>query len=114
MTGIILQTRAIKIENRGPCLVSKEINLGNGWHKNLPPEKHTGTDYIVFNCPKCGRRNKQSMYDSKGAAGDSVSFKCKMCRIEVEVARPVPAHLIVSSNAPTQKSGLVDAAGRSL
>lgn len=89
MSEIILQTMAIKITNRGGGTMRRIDRK----EQTAKEKVDTGTDYVVFNCPhpKCGKRNKQSMYEManyKPANEDVIPFKCKICRRTVEVARP--------------------------
>jgi len=97
MPGVILQATALKVVNKGGGYVTKTVveetedKLGrkSRSHKHLRSrERAKGSDYIVFNCPGCGTRNKRSIYDVKGRAGDSLSFTCHGCYKEIEVARP--------------------------
>ena len=61
-----------------------------------------GTDYVTFECPhpKCGRRQKQSMYEMENyhiPEADRIPFKCKFCRNIIEVARPHrPGSLLIT------------------
>jgi hypothetical protein len=61
------------------------------WRKLRTEQKTTGTDYIVFHCQKCGKRNKQSAYDAKDTEdkGSILVFRCNGCRILNEVKRPI-------------------------
>lgn len=102
MPGIILQTNAIEVVNKGGGFPTKtfyeEIETGflRGKKKIArhmeSAKKLPGTDYIVFKCPApdCGQRNKQSAYRTKGQTKDGrLSFICNKCRREIEVQRPM-------------------------
>lgn len=60
------------------------------------------SDYVTFICPlpRCGHRNKQSMYEAEGYLPSQASwipFRCTMCRTIVEVTPPqTVGSLIVS------------------
>jgi hypothetical protein len=101
MSGIILQTTAIAIVNKGGGHQTKtQIHEWkdelNGVHhqkeRKITKEKVPGCDYVVFKCPwdDCRQRNKQSMYRVKGVVGNSLSFSCNKCRREIEVSKPAP------------------------
>lgn len=62
--ALTFQATAIKRVNRGP-----------------------GTsDYTVFQCPGCSRRNKQSLYEARYKTPEMrIGFKCKGCGAIVEV-----------------------------
>jgi DNA-directed RNA polymerase subunit M/transcription elongation factor TFIIS len=79
----------------------RQVQLDSG--KTAPSERmlhtyaktDTGSDYVIFRCPSCGRRNNQCAYDMlnyKPANEDVIPFKCKVCRRTVEVSRP-PAEI---------------------
>lgn len=112
MTGIILQVKAIRIDNAGGGQKCKTVNLGGGARRMEFGPKSSGTDYIIFRCPGCGGRNKRSIYDVKGKAGDSLSFKCNKCLREIEVSKPTESKLILDLNSPALKSGLVGPDGK--
>jgi hypothetical protein len=98
MSGIILSCKADKIVNSGlggyqtKTVIDETINTQGKkirTHKHMQTrERVKGSDYIVFTCPGCFQRNKKSIYDAKGRAGNSLSFKCHSCYREVEVSRP--------------------------
>ena len=118
MPGVVLQTKALTVVNKGggypTRTVREEIAPGvRAVRRRLVSrDRVKGTDYVIFNCAGCGARNKRSMYEVIGSAGQSISFKCNRCRRENEVARPA-ASLIV---APEGKSpgALVDPSGREI
>lgn len=105
MPGIVLQTCALKIVNKGggyPTKTVKESIPANPnlcfskerhYHKHMISVKHVkGTDYVVFNCPApdCGARNKKSVYEAKGqTASGQLAFICHKCHREIEVQRPI-------------------------
>ena len=129
MTGIILQTNAVKIDNRGGGFPTKMLRQEIDLPGPLPRKKTItrrmvsakrlpGSDYVVFNCPApgCGKRNRRSIYEAKGQTKDNrLSFKCNKCYREVEVQKPL-GHILssgVSTAAASQSSGLIlDPAGR--
>lgn len=102
MPGIILQTNAVKIVNRGGGFPTKmfreEIEFGilrikKKITRRMVSTKHLpGTDYVVFVCPApdCGNRNRRSVYEAKAQTKDGrLSFKCNRCYREIEVQRPM-------------------------
>lgn len=104
MSGIVLQAKAIKIINKGGGVqwrIDRKESLVRG-------KPDTGSDYVVFICPKpgCGHRNKQSMYESESyhdVANDRIPFKCKMCRTTIEVTRPAPTHRLITLDEPVRR-----------
>ena len=123
MPGIILSTQCERLVNKGggypTKTVTEEVKDPFGrkhkYHKHYEARKKLpGTDYVIFNCPGCGKRNKRSAYEVKGSVGNMLSFKCNGCRREIEVARttaPVP-NIIVAPTAPAPLTGILDARGR--
>jgi hypothetical protein len=114
MSGVILRGEALKLVNRPGGYVTKTVveehedALGKKkkTHKHMiSREKVRGSDYVVFNCPGCNKRNKRCIYEAKGRAGNSLSFKCNQCYREIEVAPPAPQNKII-------RPGLVDPNGR--
>lgn len=60
------------------------------WRKVRTETKATGTDYIVFHCQKCNKRNKQVAYNAKTEdKGSVLVFRCNGCRMLNEVKRPI-------------------------
>lgn len=115
MSGVILRGKALKIVNKGGGRKCTTEKLGGGRRRIKLGDKQKGTDYIVFNCPGCGKRNKQSAYQCKGRAGNSLSFKCNGCLREIEVEAPIPVPaLIIGANAPGVGSALLGPDGRPL
>jgi predicted RNA-binding Zn-ribbon protein involved in translation (DUF1610 family) len=115
MTGIILQGKAIKVVNKGGGRKCKTINLGGGRRQMLIGNKEKGTDYVVFECPGCGQRNKRSAYQVKGSSGTHLSFKCHRCYREIEVAPPTDSKIILDPRfVPRTGSGIVGLDGRPL
>jgi hypothetical protein len=124
MTGIVLQTNAVKVENHGggypTKMIHEEIDAGMGIKKKITrrmisTKKIQGTDYVVFICPApdCGKRNRKSVYEAKASTGDGrLSFKCHACRREVEVQKPMGQMLTVKQEekpptAPQFKPGTI-------
>jgi hypothetical protein len=107
MSGIILQGKAIKVVNKGGGCKCTTENIGGGKRQIVMGPKTKGTDYVVFNCPGCNARNKRSVYDCKGRAGNSLSFKCNRCLREIEVSAPTTTNIILDPNSSAQSSGLV-------
>jgi len=73
MSVLTLEVNAIKV-----------ISKGGGIYKG---KKQSPTHYVIFNCPKCDRRNKQSMYEALYVPtnNERLPFKCKRCGTVVEV-----------------------------
>ena len=103
MSELVLQTRALEIENKGGGkfrkIVREEVKdpFGRkGYRMRENTYKAAGSDYAVWNCPRCGKRNRQSMYQACGPVGDTVLFRCNStgCRQQCEVARPRPAIIV--------------------
>ena len=121
MSGVVLSAVAERVVNKGGGFATKtvvdEIKDPIGGkikrtHRHLRSRQRLpGTDYVVFKCPGCGTRNKRSMYDAKGQAGQSLSFKCHHCYREIEVARPPSLTFGV---APPAQHSLVGPDGRPL
>lgn len=103
MSGIILQARALKVVNKGGGWKSKtvkeeeDVEVGDGPIKRKEKRikqyrketKEKGTDYVVFNCPACGARNKKNLYEHRYMTnGGAVLFRCSHCFREIEVSRP--------------------------
>lgn len=113
MSGVILQGQALKIVNKGGGRKCRTENLGGGLRRMLIGDRQKGTDYIVFNCPGCGKRNKQSAYQVRGRAGSSLSLRCSGCYREIELAPPKAVNtLIVSAAAPGIPSALLGPTGQ--
>lgn len=76
---LTLETTAIKVINKGKVCIYKG-------------RQNTPTDYVIFNCPdpKCGKRNKQSMYEALYVPenNERLPFRCKRCGNIIEV-RPI-------------------------
>ena len=102
MPGIIFQTNAVKVVNKGGGYPTKtfkeEISLGpldpkKVIHRHMiSTKKEKGTEYVVFHCPApdCHKRNRRSVYEAKAQTQDGrLSFKCNKCYREIEVQRPM-------------------------
>jgi hypothetical protein len=106
-TPFLMKTNAIKIQNRGGGFKSRTVTektkdaYGRDIeirHHEVSTERQKGSDYVVFNCPwvDCGARNKNSVYEAKNITAEkNLTFCCKKCLREVEVAKPAPEHVIV-------------------
>jgi hypothetical protein len=114
MSGVILQGKALKIVNKGGGRVTKTVmetvkdamGIEHTRHRHYQSrEKVKGSDYIIFLCPGCGKRNKRSAYEVKGRAGDSLSFRCNGCYREIEVERTAIPNTIVMVTEPPRTSG---------
>jgi hypothetical protein len=81
MPGVILQTEAIKISNKGGGI--RQEREGN----MIRAGKVTGSDYVIFICPHCDHRNNRCIYDADYAHRGVLAYKCRMCRGDVEVSR---------------------------
>jgi DNA-directed RNA polymerase subunit M/transcription elongation factor TFIIS len=126
MPGIVVRGKALKIVNKGGGRVTKTVvnkvvnpvtNKEERSHQHMVSrERVPGSDYVVFNCPSCGQRNKRCLYEMKGRAGMSLSFKCHRCYNEVEVAPPDKPNTIIMGTADPmiQRSPLVGPDGRAL
>jgi predicted RNA-binding Zn-ribbon protein involved in translation (DUF1610 family) len=124
MSGVILQGKSLKIVNKGGGFATKtvvqtekdELGKERTFHRHYQSSKRlAGSDYVVFNCPGCGKRNKRSMYDAKASAGTAISFNCNGCLREIEVAAPVSPNTIIMNTAPpAQSSQLVGPHGQQL
>lgn len=79
---------------------------GDGNRHRLHLASDTGSDYVHFVCPKCSHRNKICMYEAESyipVDKNVIPFKCKMCRVMVEVeppAKPMTQESLIVS--PTQ------------
>jgi hypothetical protein len=120
MPGIILQTNAVDVVNKGGGFPTKtfrkEIFVGPLKRKRVVSQKMVstkkmpGTDYVVFNCPApgCGQRNKKSVYEAKAQTADGrLSFKCSHCYREIEVQRPM-SQLLSEKDKPQTSSRIVN------
>lgn len=112
MSGVILQGKSLKVVNKGGGHKTKTEKIGRGRYTTTVGEKQKGTDYIIFICPGCDRRNRQSAYAAKGASGESISFKCWWCRREIEIAKPTHTKIILDPNSPAKGIGLVGPDGK--
>lgn len=128
--GVILTTVALAVQNKGGGFPTKTVKsdkiempvlerlVRKSKHVHLRSRKRVkGSDYIIFNCPGCDSRNKQSMYQTKGKADDALSFRCNRCRREIEVSRPtpVPDRIIVDPSSPARAiSSLVGPDGKAI
>ena len=95
----------------------KRINKGGlgtkyRWKDGKPA---TGTDYIIFKCPSCLKRNKQSLYESPYTTPQqTVAFTCNnsTCRSTVEVNLPIAdrvGKLIISPDEYRERKKLIHA-----
>jgi hypothetical protein len=109
MSEIILRTTALKIVNKGGGTMRRWVPVEDDPSKLRAMEKKdTGTDYIVFVCPspKCGHRNRQSMYEAENyhtPGEDRIPFRCRICRRLIEVTRPYVAKRIILSDEPARR-----------
>lgn len=90
--SLTLRTPALKFKNSGGGAMHR-IDRKEGV---IRTKVDRGSDYIVFECPNetCGRRQKHCMYDMEAyhdPRADIIPFKCKFCRVIVEVMRPLTA-----------------------
>lgn len=92
--SLVLATTALKITNHGGGTMYRtvpSVSRVNG--KDVLAKTDRGSDYVTFVCPhpRCGRRQKHSMYDAEPYSlpeADRTPFKCRFCRNIIEVARP--------------------------
>lgn len=108
MSEIILRATALKITNKGGG-IQQTIGKREGETVPVQWKSDTGSDYVTFICPhpKCGRRNKQSMYEAGNyvpANEDRIPFRCRVCRRPVEIERPhKPTQLIMAPDEFTRE-----------
>lgn len=78
MTQLVLQTQAIKIIKKA------------GFISPQTGERVTGSDYAVFKCPGCLKRNNQCVVNCLYQMDDGVLvFRCNQgCGREIEVRKP--------------------------
>lgn len=78
MTQLVFQTQAIKIRKK-PGFISPQTG------KRVP-----GSDYAVFKCPGCLKRNNQCVVNALYQMDDGVLvFRCNQgCGREIEVSKP--------------------------
>ncbi len=88
--GLVLQTKAVKVVNKGGGVQWRRSQEIPG---RMNGKKDSGSDYVVFVCenPRCRNRNKCSMYEAEGyipANENRIPFKCRICRTVHEVEPP--------------------------
>ena len=88
MSGIILTTPIIKLCNKGGGWMHGDAKNEKG-EKIIVSKKFEGTDYVVFVCPHCHQRNKQSLFATDYSVKGFVGIKCRMCRGSVELFTPI-------------------------
>jgi hypothetical protein len=78
MTQLVLQTQAIK------------INKKHGFISPQTGKRVKGSDYVVFKCPDCLKRNNQCVVNALYQLDDGVLvFRCNQgCGREIEVSKP--------------------------
>jgi transcription elongation factor Elf1 len=100
MSNIRVQAYAEKIVNKGGGMKGQKVwkthkETINGKEEEVHYQerveiKTTGSDYIVFNCPACSKRNNRVAYDAKVEEdGKVLVFRCNKCLTMVEVKRPI-------------------------
>jgi hypothetical protein len=126
MGGVILTTKAIRVEHR--MSYTRYFNtyetfteLGVEKKKRTRKQQEVpACEAVVFKCPAekggCGKLNNQSILSAKGQAGESLSFKCCRCGREIEVARPEPegSKIIVPGITSPKPMELIGLDGRPL
>jgi len=78
MTQLVLQTQAIKITSK------------RGFISPQTGKRVKGSDYVVFKCPGCHRRNNQCVVNALYPMSDgSLVFRCNQfgCGREIEVSK---------------------------
>lgn len=121
--GIILRTQAIGVSKRGSYIkyytAKEKVKDWLGIEKTVKTRMQQvvpACEAVIFKCPwdKCGKRNEQSLLNSKGVVGDALSFNCCKCGREIEVTRPAekPADIIVPGIDRPKPFALVDSFGR--
>jgi predicted RNA-binding Zn-ribbon protein involved in translation (DUF1610 family) len=103
MSKIIRQATALKITNKGGGTMRRLVPTeGDGTKVDVMEKRDTGSDYVVFLCPNCGRRNKMCVFESENyhdVRNDRIPFKCKICRTLTEVTRPAETRRIIIPGA---------------
>lgn len=84
---VVVKEMEIKTKDKD----GKDVSFNQPYTERVHEDvKTTGSDYVVFICPKCGKRNKRCAYDAKTEdKGKYLLFRCNSCLIDVEVSRPV-------------------------
>ena len=74
----------------------KRVNKGGGvrqWNddKYVYDKKVEGSDYVVFNCPACGQRNKKCISQAREMRKEDLALflKCNHCVRVIEVTPPL-------------------------
>lgn len=99
MSELVVQTRAIEVKRapggRKTKLIEKTVGK-LGIMRKYETRKVSGSDYVIFNCPKCGQRNKSVVYEALDSFKEDekseaiLTFVCKGrgCFQAVEVLPP--------------------------
>jgi transcription elongation factor Elf1 len=74
MSSLILPTIAMKVINKRGGIETRR-RAGWGFYRKV-----SGSDYVVFVCPHCSRRNKRSIHEAISQLPGLAEFKCKICR----------------------------------
>jgi len=96
---LTLLTHAIKIRNSGggypTKTVKEQISIPGARKiysktKMISKKRETGSDYTIFNCPLCNKRNSACVYAAKEKSQDGrLVFRCNGCYSDVAVQRPI-------------------------
>ena len=92
MTQLVFQTQAIKITTK------------RGFISPETGKRVKGSDYVVFKCPGCHRRNNQCVVNCLYQMDDGMLvFRCNQgCGREIEVSKPqakdqVPERILIAT-----------------
>lgn len=117
MSDLVFQTKAVKVVNKGGGHITKTIKEERktptgrilSRHRHIESiDRIAGSDYVVFNCKRCGARNKRCVYEVKASTADgALSFKCNRCRTENEVSRPHPGIIVPGQIEKKPAGGIV-------
>jgi len=97
--GITVLTHALKVVRKPggfPTKTVKEVISIPGARKIFSrtrmraKERQPGSDYTIFNCPLCNKRNSACVYAAKEKSQDGrLVFRCNGCYSDVAVQRPI-------------------------
>lgn len=96
MTQLVFQTQAIKIITK------------RGFISPQTGKREKGSDYVVFKCPGCHRRNNQCVVNCLYQMDDGMLvFRCNQgCGREIEVSKPqakAPEETLIVTPAEFEK-----------
>ncbi len=90
MSRLILRVTADAVVNKGGGIKDRKIRDLPDNKIKFQRKKDTGSDYVVFHCPRCGKRQKRCVWDCKYTTDSGeLIFGCNQgCDIDIEVAHP--------------------------